>query len=65
MLICRLTACLEPIVKRRKPYQSRLCKVFVLFFSQRCCWSVAPTVENSNLLLQDLRDLQPLLGITG
>lgn len=26
---------------------------------------VAPKVENSNLLLQDLRDLCPLLGITG
>ncbi len=26
---------------------------------------VAPRVENSNLLLQDLRDLCPLLGITG
>ena len=26
---------------------------------------VAPRVENSNLLLQDLRDLCPLFGITG
>jgi hypothetical protein len=26
---------------------------------------VAPRVENSNFLLQDLRDLCPLLGITG
>ena len=26
---------------------------------------VAPRVENSNQLLKDLRDLQPLLGVSG
>lgn len=31
---------------------------------ESAAWA-APRLENSNFLLQDLRDLQPLLGITG